>query len=484
MAESNLNNRHIHGRYCVGRNQGLLGVHYPLIEPSADIKYLIADMWVVVSDSPKLQAVIADGGLAITWLYGFGANAVTPPENTLYQGYNLRDVAIFNSKNKLLLSTSAVTPSGRPIFSETVIDSRLSLARWTIPRLYDVGILYHTAWNYELKPAPQEYDEHILPTSARLVGAVVSFEQNLHLLAELPNGTKIPVNALGNKFNTQLTIDTKIKAPADVLTITARAGLGFGRNTDCFSNKYVASINKATPDQAGRLVISGDDCMVIDTPVTEDAKNIVRITDDCKACCDCTDFSQAGRALDTAGTLYKSIGDSLVETNGLYSGKLDDWEARVACTDDARLGLALTAQICPYFDITAQYCNNAAECVLNIELFADFNIPDGFSIDLVSAHLLSDKRQTVEVDLSKYPIIRFIIPSIAKKSRDGVIARFKFSGNGVQEDNTPVSFSVCLTGSVDNQLIISGNAQIVTCADLTLKCPVSTGDVIVVDGSC
>jgi len=438
-------------------------------------------MWVVLAADSPGAAAVASGDLHIRRLHGFGQDA---PLNALENASGLpKGVAVYAGNGFSLVVDTTSTRYGTPYFTDSVIDDRLSLARWAVSGVYDVAILYHTAWNYDLIPAPREYSSAFIPESARLVGSVVVIETFCAVLAELSDGNTVPVIGLGNRNNTMLTAAVSSDGSETVATLTARPGLGAGVVQTCGADWHIATINGMAPDKYGRFSLVASGCLTFDTKhvdvggaAWEGNEHTLRLVDDCKDCCDCSDFSSAGLALGSAATVYHSIGDNIAGTKTRYDVKVDDWLTRVACANSKLLSLAMTAQVCPYFDVNLQYCNNSDECVRNIVLIADLVLPAGTTVELISAALSSDNRQSVPADITQYPVIKFEIPNVPAKTSDGVKARLRFVGAGVNTDNLPLGFSVCLTGTVDDQLIVSGNVQVVACAALTLACPTNASN--------
>lgn len=486
---SDLLRRDKYGRYAVGRNQGKVGIDYPLVRPSEDIRHLIADMWAVFDNEPTTAAALRNKRLQILWLFGFGddpragVDAFAPTRR--FTAIHSKDIVLCNTDGTILVDTTRDPLSGFGCtFVDTVLDNRLSLARWTSrnsPYVFDIGIVYHTAWNNELDPNPREYSGDLYPSSAILDAGVITIENNVYIRAELADGNMLPLYRVAPGNNTILTVDSRTQAPLAVVDLAAAAGAGDGRVKQCGPAPYVATINEQAPDSGGRFSIVPSPCLAVDSPLSssdlDGSPHSVRFQDDCKNCCDCQDFADAGDALEQGARVYQEIGKSLVATKESYVAKLEDWQSRAECAEAHRLRLIMVPQLCPYFDIVAEYCNNSDSCVLNLQFAVTFNLPEDASLSLISAKLLSDRRVSVITDMTSPPTVVFNLASVAKKSKDGIIARFKLPGNGtVAGTNVPLTFSACLTGTIAGEEMIYADQRITVCQNLTLACPADASD--------
>src|SRR5690606_5452641 len=146
---------HPQGRDPVGiaqdaRGQG--GVEYPLVNPSSDVKYLLADLWLGFIDEGYRYP------FAIKWLYGFGADAAVVPFTPVHS----HGLEIVDADGRTVFSTQDV-PSSQ--FLTTAWDSRLAVLQW-----WHAGqvlrVAYHTDWSAD--DTPQSYPEYFEPARATL----------------------------------------------------------------------------------------------------------------------------------------------------------------------------------------------------------------------------------------------------------------------------------------------------------------------------
>ena len=212
MPISHLNNRDPLGRYGVGRNQNKLVRDYPIWNPSPDIQYLIADMWVLLN-SVSVAVDRLGSSYRLSWLWGFGAGPAQALDPLLgYVGIHNKDIELQNNVGATLLRTS-IAPFGAElssvVFTERQLNARLSLVRWQLGGYYDIGVIYHTAWNDDIDVAPQEYASNFLPVSAKLFGGIVTLESTIGLYVKDGNSVT-NVTELQHGHNTTLVKNSSV----------------------------------------------------------------------------------------------------------------------------------------------------------------------------------------------------------------------------------------------------------------------------------
>lgn len=382
------------GRYAVGRNQGRLVVDYPLVQPSTDVHFLIADMWAVFNgrlfDSTQTQAQ----GYKLSWLYGFGDDSNPTGNPTGLKNRHTKDIALSTTADQLVLNTSDryfFPNSGEllepnpdlVIFSDNVLDDRLSLARWRAPGCFDIGIIYHTAWNIARVPAPRPYYRSFVPESARLFSSVVVWEQSPTMFVKLANGQLTGVQGLMPGSNIVPTLD--VQAQTAYATITAEAGSGTGQATDCGEAvPGIYTINKIPADAYGRFGVKANSCTAIDQPgylpylgslddtLADVPTNQLMLGNDCKQCCDCSDYESASSKLSAVYDRYANSGEQAEEIRKRYLAVLTRWEAAVKCaTKPVTLVHQPQHSECPQIAFVSRVYNGTDKDWLNVTLLGE-----------------------------------------------------------------------------------------------------------------
>jgi hypothetical protein len=384
MPISHINNRDPLGRYGIGRNQNKLVRDYPIWNPSPDIQYLIADMWVVLN-SVRFAANRLGTSYKLRWLWGFGDGPAQPSDPIYgYAGTHDKDIELQNNLGSTLLRTSVAPTGNIVLFTERQLSNRLSLVRWQLGGYYDIGIIYHTAWNDDIELAPQEYSRSLFPVSAKLFGGIVTMESTIGLYVK--DGTRVVnVTEMQHGFNTTVVKGSSTNPRGDTVKITAGAGLGEGTISACGDNGIV-SINGAKPTTDGRFDIKGIACMSVSAPnlvqtsvpitntTTLVSQHAVHINDDCKKCCDCEDYNEVSTALRQLSLWYSAISQEATTIHTGYASVLAQWKALVACLLYP-VKLKLTLQTCPTFNLAMRIYNDSQDAWRDLVLDLYFFFP-------------------------------------------------------------------------------------------------------------
>ena len=96
------------GRAGLGVVQPQSGLDYPLVAPSADIKYLLADLHLAYDDAGEYdpQVTPAAHPLRIKYLYGAGCIENTPPAGFPTTAH-AADIVIVDANERVILDTTA-----------------------------------------------------------------------------------------------------------------------------------------------------------------------------------------------------------------------------------------------------------------------------------------------------------------------------------------------------------------------------------------
>lgn len=124
------------GRQPIGVNQPPGGgTNYPFVQPSSDIQYLLGDLFVSFDDLDDTYVF----PLKVSWMYGFGTNAVAPPA-----GYpaptHAQDIIVTDANDVVVFDSTTATK-----FTSDVWDSRLLILEWTNTDSI-LRCVQHTEW--------------------------------------------------------------------------------------------------------------------------------------------------------------------------------------------------------------------------------------------------------------------------------------------------------------------------------------------------
>lgn len=457
------------GRYAVGRNQGKLVVDYPLVQPSADVHFLIADMWAVFNGRLFNSNHTLAQGYKLSWVYGFG-DAINPAGNPIgLVNRHAKDIALSTTADQLVLSTAS-TSLLRPIpelvvFSDEILDDRLSVARWRAHGCFDIGIIYHTAWNTERVPAPRSYYRSFVPASARLFSSVVVWEHSPTMFVKLASGQLTAVQGLTPGSNMVPTLD--VQAQAAYATLTAEAGSGTGQATDCGEAvPGIYTINKIPADTYGRFAVKANSCTAVDQPgylpylgsfddALEDVPtNQLMLGNDCKQCCDCSDYESASSQLSAVSDRYANSGEQAADIRKRYLAVLARWEAAVACaTKPVTLVHQPQYSVCPQIAFVSRVYNRTANDWLNVTLLGEAVGDNDTSLIVVGnqAKWLSNP-----VDGS------YVIPCVPKRGYVDVHWRYVVSGPFGFTFNQQTGRQFKVTATLADGGVLSGDTTVTT----------------------
>jgi hypothetical protein len=121
-----------------------------------------------------------------------------------------------------------------------------------------------------------------------------------------------------------------------VIAIDAVPGAGAGQYPGCgLAEDGLRSIGDQEPDEFGNVNLSGDSCLWVERPLDTPGytpppgskvdyeatveENTIKLHDDCKACCDCSDYGAAYQALRNTWLNLKSVSKSIEITRKKYN---------------------------------------------------------------------------------------------------------------------------------------------------------------------
>jgi len=389
------------GRRGIGVNQPQSGLDYPLVAPSLDIQYLLADFHLAYEDTAQQFK----HPLRIKWLYGVGcepnsapAGAPTPTHAADILIVDADDNVVFNSTvNNATTGTvnfstwcwglkknsgnCAATYAYRAYewFNNKVVCQLIAYQTWPETSL-DIDPDADTARDYALhiEPVSAVLDERAVYKVPKRVTSFILPDLNNIKLA------KTSVDFAGG-FNTQLIAgaeETRNLRKTRPITFNVVPGAGAGKYTDCPDPEFpIYRINGLTgPD----VLITAEKCLWMRIPTTfadnntklEPVKTADHATQvigsNCPACCTCDDYVAMANYMNATRDRYKQIGNLAKEVLLAYTDGVERWSAQRDCRVQAPIKACMTAQRCPFMDVIVQYCNLCEDCVKDVIIRMEF----------------------------------------------------------------------------------------------------------------
>lgn len=394
------------GRQGIGVIQPQSGLDYPLVSPSEDIRYLLADMYFEYDDEglydpAKTKAVLP---LRIKWLYGVGcednASVDGAPEPT-------------HSADILIVDANDVV-----VFDSTDLGDDQTYQRFTVKdwgndyKLYEwlsntavCRLVVYTNWSPD-ENSPRHYKKNLAPVSAvideRAVYRMPKRVRSINVLTTKTTRKRVVFQA---GYNMRLTNDaTEVVGLRNQTTVTfdSEPGYGFGQYSDCTEEKpkYIYTVNGISPNTYGDFFVTGGECIYARIPTADAGDGKVRpvlvagnlglrVGSDCPACCDCPDYVNTATYMNIIRDEYSRIGRRSHAVKLLHEENIDRWVNQRNCRVSKPLRISLAPLSCPYMEVIVQFCNQCAECVENVKLNVNFSTaPAGAVGGLVPGYTL------------------------------------------------------------------------------------------------
>jgi hypothetical protein len=469
------------GRRGIGLNQPQSGLDYPLIAPSADIRYLIADFYLAYEDLAQ-QFV---GPLRIKWLYGVGCETSTPP-GWAPTPTHAADILIVDANNAVVFNSTALgsDPTYRQ-FSTWCWGLRKNSAACNAAydyKIYEwVGnthvcrIVVYQTWPETAddndEDAKRNYATHIAPTSA------VIDERAVYKMPKRVNSLILPNVGVGGVTITRDSADLVAGLNTDMLTsdqltrgsrltrqitLAAIPGAGAGKYIDCQeSNPPIRSINGLT---GPKILLGAKDCLWLRTPTSltpsdtltpqkPGGVSTLQIGSNCPACCTCNDYVDLATYMNNTRDRYKLVGNDTNNVLLLHSDNIARWTDQRQCRLQEPIKVCMTAQRCPYLDVVAQYCNNCDTCAEDVVLKMDFTSTGGGTAEPVCGYTSVTAGQGT-ANLFQiggtWPSMSASLGNVDAGNSVSVRFRLKFA------QALPASVSIDVTGTTQDTPILAG----------------------------
>lgn len=373
------------GRQGIGVIQPQSGLDYPLVSPSADIRYLIADMYFEYDD-PGLyddEMPVAIHPLKIEWLYGVGCEE-SPAISGMPLPTHAADILITDANNNVVFdSTDLGAEAGYKRFSVKDWGDDYKLYEWLSPAAVCRLVVYKN-WPPD-EANPINYPTNLAPLLAvideRAVYKMPKRVKSLRVLNSTMRRTPVIFKAgynmrLGTTEQAVVGLRNRTEITYDV-----DAGAGFGQYSDCADDKpkYIYSINGTGPNKTGDFFLAGDKCIFVRVPTIASGENAVTeqkisgdrglaINSDCPPCCSCEDYVNTAFNMNNLRDQYARIGVRSHQVKILHEDNINRWLTQRTCRLNKPLRLSLSPLSCPYMEVIMQFCNQCDTCLENVVL--------------------------------------------------------------------------------------------------------------------
>jgi hypothetical protein len=478
----------VDGRQSIGVVQPLTGSDYPLIAnspPSADVRYLLADLWLSFDDPYDYGAAATPfkPPFHIYYLYGFGNQPSTPPSG-VSSPLHEREIVIRDANNRVVIDTAEVGHA--TTFSRQPWGDRLEVVGWEM-RYAAIFLVVHTAWPdppHHLV-VPTDYEQHINPANAILDERTWQRRPKRvrSLTAVLDMVTEEPVEFVEG-YNMDLTLGDETLVGRRIthqVLFNAESGNGAGIYPGCQPRSlFVTHVNNIQPTAAGDFYLTGTGCYWVRSDlnmknypqqrVGDATEALLRVGNDCGACCACSQFVATANYMNRVRDQYTKLGVDAEQTRDVYHENRNRWNAGKCCFDQHLLRLQMQTQVCPHVDVLGQFCNWTDECVGPLKMFFDFSgtphvsiggdpprIPIGESVPNFTScrgNTRMENRRSPRImrcDLQgTWPILYYVFDEIEPYQHVWIRFRLLMENCGVTASLDPFTVTCCLRATIDD----------------------------------
>lgn len=339
------------------------GSHFPLVDPSADVRGLLADFYVAHRD----------GGFALPFRLASVTGLTQPP------------VAPTGRPSEVVV----VDADGATVFDSTAaadyairLWGRFTIHEWVGERAVCRAVQHNSGpeadGTYPGSFAPERavLDERCVEQWPRSLEAVVVNGQTLTGAVELLNG-----------YNCDLRLLERVVAPGRAFRnraqLTLSPGGGQGLYPGCEDQLPVLRrINQVGPDPYGNFLLAAADCYWLSRDgqaglgggftFAQYLDHGVRLNNDCLPCCSCDDFVNTYRGIRRLYDAFRELGGRANAARDQYVANRDRWLAE----KDRRAASPIRVSMLPFrpgaVQVGVGYCNGTGGCLGSVELKMTF----------------------------------------------------------------------------------------------------------------
>jgi hypothetical protein len=373
----------------------LLGSDYPLVNPSADIEFLLADAYLNYLDPADYNSTLSplEPPFRIVWLFGLGTDSSVRPAFAPAETH-LADVLVYDRNNQVAFDSTA----GDYVVRNWTTSLRIH--QWTATGSV-MRLIQHVGWpdNWE---ASRTYQTHIVPEDGTLDSRIVDRQPKKlrSFTVGVTGGIKNNVVFQGG-FNIELIDEGTFQELAATnsvvvspdatgiggdrsghrITIDGEPGSGLGRFPGCSDvASEILTINGVGANAVGDFHIDASRCYWLERPgaVTQVSPRIITVTPntlqlhaDCKPCADCDDFVAVKRAIDILWAEWLSLGARAERVRDIYSDNRLRFLQDQQCRTSKVQRLTVRAGPGGFINVGYAFCNFRDDCEGPLEVKFD-----------------------------------------------------------------------------------------------------------------
>lgn len=478
----------VDGRRGIGVLQQQSGIDYPLVTPSQDIRYLLADFYFEYEDP-------ADYGgsgdyrqpLSIAWAYGLGCVDNSPPDWAPSPAHSA-DLVLKDALGAIIFDSTDADH-----FDVRAWNAAYAIYEWRTARAL-CRIVVYTAWSTTQRgPTPRNYNLHLEPERAvidvRCVHRIPARLTSLSVVLDTITREGVVLDA-GNNIQIDVT-DTGFRAGKrreTIVTVNAVPGAGTGRYTSCEDDdRPIRRIAGVGPNEHGDLFIAATDCLYLRQPVTltnevprtyVPTRSIIPaaphllLGNDCGPCCTCEAMIDSAEFMNRLRDEYKPIADRINAANRGYSASVDRWLAAAECRASRPLRLVVLPQVGPYVDVAGQFCNQGDTCRTQLVLvFTLTTLPTDVepTISCNATRITRSRANEPYVMQSTFPVYKAYWDSVDPFQSVNVRFRLRFPNGGLTEAGEPIAVSVAMHAVLEGRILAYDDTPVTVSQAATLN---------------
>lgn len=375
------------GRAAIGVMQGQFAGDYPLVDPSDDIKALLADMYLEYDD----PASYASG--AQEWRYPFSISRLSGA-GCLGAAANIEIVDATGRKVFDTFVPAAIT--------RTAVDwsDDYKIYEWRTAAALCRIVVYKT-WPATDKEAADNdettartYPSTIVPASAVIdPRAVYKIPKRLRSMRVTTAGVTTEKFAgeiaFKNGYNTEIEVgDATITnfRESRRIVFSGVAGSGLGKFYNCVDSDTqisdITTINGTPPAETGDFLIGARGCLWSTHPLPQNNNGqlikpgaVIKFGGDCAACCSCEDYADAAEYMNQIAYRYQLIGQRAQEVYTQHETNVALWNNN-SCAVGEKLAMLIKSQQCGAVDVAITLCNTCSECIPASTLLLELYVPE------------------------------------------------------------------------------------------------------------
>lgn len=337
------------------------GFHFPLVNPSEDVRGLLADFYVAYRDPDR---------------------AFTPPLRLSHVA-NLAQPASASRADVVVVDadgTEVVDTADLADYASRAFGGRFQIHEW-VGTWVVVRAVQHAAgptgpltFPAAFAPAHAVLDERC---AERWPDTVTAFKVNDQVITggvELENG-----------YNTDLvhleTVNVPGKAYRARVQLSAAAGSGDGLYPACGdTERVIRRINQVGPDEHGGFLVAAADCYWLSRDGTAGPggtlegylANGLRVNNDCAPCCNCDDYVNTYAGIRRLYERFKVLGARSQAVRAVHAANIQRWLGEKECRANNPIRLSMLPYRPGGLNIVAGYCNNSGTCLRKVKLVIEF----------------------------------------------------------------------------------------------------------------